>query len=213
VLTQFHREITRRALAPYFTDEAVEIALRANDSQDTLRGQIAHPEYHVDNAVAPGYAFMLGKKQQAKEAFSKGDCIRAMEALGRCLHTVQDFYSHSNYVRFWLAQNKGRDVQPESIQPLADWLSVPELRTGRVTIREGLTYIPVIGRTFARILTMPEDSHSAMNLDGPRRGKEFAFARAAAQTHSDLIVEEIWHQIVAIGAASSLSCVRDRGRG
>ena len=55
MLTQFHREITRRALAPYFTDEAVEIALRANDSQDNLRGQIAHPEYHVDNAVAPGY--------------------------------------------------------------------------------------------------------------------------------------------------------------
>src|SRR5512137_3048126 len=120
MLTKFHRDITRRVLAPYFTDEAVEIALRANDAQDNLRGQIAHPEYHVDNAVAPGYAFMLAQKQRAKDAFSRGNGDRAMEALGRCLHTVQDFYSHTGYVRLWLAQNGDLGVEPESIEPLPD---------------------------------------------------------------------------------------------
>ena len=206
VRTQFHREITRRALAPYFTDEAVEIALRANDSQDNLRGQIAHPEYHVDNAVAPGYAFMLGKKQQAKDAFGKGHCIRAIEALGCCLHTVQDFYSHSNYVKLWLEANGGVTTDPASIPLLLDWLTIPELRTGRATLQEGLTYLPWIGKLFARMLTLPADSHAALNLDGPHRGPEFAFALEAARKHSEHIAAEVNEEIVHI--APALSCLR-----
>lgn len=209
MLTEFHRDITRSVLAPCFTDEAVEIAVRANDEQDRLRGQIAHAEYHVDNAVPPGYAYMLAQKRAALDAFRRGDCETGMRSLGRCLHAVQDFYSHTHYVRLWLAQNGGAaQATPERIPPLLDWLAVPDIQTGRITLQEALTYLPLVGRLFAHLLTMPADSHFALNLDGPHRGAEFAFVLEAARKHSGHIVEEVRQQIVASCIAPALPCVR-----
>lgn len=206
MLTKFHREITRGVLSPHFTDEAVEIALRANDEQDNLRGQIGHPEYHVDNDVSLGYAYMLAQKSAALHAFARGDCEAGMQCLGRCLHAVQDFYSHTNYVKLWLAKNGGITADTTSIEPLLDWTAVSELSCGRATLQEGLTYLPGLGRLFARLLTMPADSHAAMNLDGPHRGPEFPFVLEAARKHSQYIVEEVRNETAA--KAHALPCMR-----
>jgi hypothetical protein len=206
MLTKFHREITRGVLSPHFTNEAVEIALRANDEQDNLRGQIGHPEYHVDNSVPRGYAYMLAQKKAALEAFDRGDCEAGMQSLGRCLHAVQDFYSHSNYVKLWLSEHGGLATHPASIQPLLDWTARPGLSSGRATLQEGLTYLPLVGPFFARGLTMPEDSHYVRNLDGPHRGPEFAFALEAARSHFQHIVEEVRDETAA--KAHALPCMR-----
>ncbi len=210
--TEYHREITRQVLSPVFASEAVAIAVAANDAQDYLRGQIGHPEYHVDNSIPKGYAYMLAQKDLALQHLRERDCLRGMQALGRCLHAVQDFYSHSNYVHSWLADNGGLErAAPDDIPPLLDWTSRQDLRTGRATFLEGLTYLPVIGRHLARILPMPADSHFVLNLDGPHRGPEFAYVMAAAKKHSQWVVDELKQSIVAEGLADSLDCLRRDG--
>ncbi len=192
MLTQFHRQITRAALTPYFTERAVEIAVRANDAQDGLRGQVGHAEYHVDNAIAPAFRFLQEQERQALLAFQREECEQGMRCLGRCLHAVQDFYSHTNYVRLWLRENETRKPTSDAIPPLLDWLSRPDLTTGRATFGELLTYLPVVGAAFARVLRLPNDSHFVQNLDGPHRGPEFAYVVAAAQKHSEWIARHIW---------------------
>ncbi len=207
MLTEFHRQITRVALAPYFTDSAVEIAIQANIGQDGLKGQIGHPEYHVDNAIPPAFRYMQEQQRQALTALRHGDCEQGMYSLGRCLHTVQDFYSHTTYVRTWLRENSGPDTTPDDIPPLLDWLSRPDLKTGRAVFGELLTFLPVLGPIFARVLRLPSDSHFHQNLDGPHRGPEFAYVLAAAQKHSDWIARHIWGQVQDT-ALTNIGCVR-----
>lgn len=207
--TASHRQITRDVLSPFFTPDAIEVAVAANDAQDYLRGQIRHPEYHVDNSIPKGYAYMLAQKQQALQYLRQKDCTQGLQALGRCLHAVQDFYSHSNYVKQWLDGNGGLEhAAPDDIPPLLDWTSVEGLRTGRATFREGLTYLPLIGNYLARTLSMPADSHFVLNLDGPHRGPEFAYVMAAARKHSRQVAEDLHGQLVAEGAAEYLPCLR-----
>lgn len=194
MLTQFHRQITWAALAPCFTEPAVEIAIRANDAQDGLKGQVGHAEYHVDNAIAPAYRYLRAQQDQAILALQRGDCVCGMRCLGRALHTAQDFYSHTTYVRDWLRENGGLTTTPDQIPPLLDWLSRPDLTTGRAVFGELLTFLPGVGKFFARVLRLPADSHFQQNLDGPHRGPEFAYVLAAAQKHSDWLARHVWTQ-------------------
>ena len=209
MLTEFHRQITRAALSPYFTEAAVEVAIHANITQDSLKGQVGHAEYHVDNAIAPAFRYMQAQQRQAVLALQRGDCERGMQCLGRCLHAVQDFYSHTTYVRAWLRENRRPDTTPDDIPPLLDWLARPDLTTGRAVFGELLTFLPVVGPTFARVLRLPDDSHFAQNLDGPHRGSEFAYVLAAAQKHSDWIAQTTWAQ-AQDRPARDLWCLRSR---
>lgn len=209
MLTEFHRRITQAALTPYFTDSAVEIAIQANIGQDELKGQIGHPEYHVDNAIPPAFRYMQEQQRRALTALRHGDCEQGMRALGRYLHTVQDFYSHTTYVRTWLRENGGPSTAPDDIPPLLDWLSRPDLTTGRAVFGELLTFLPVVGPIFARVLRLPSDSHFHQNLDAPHRGPEFAYVLAAAQKHSEWIAQHIWAH-VRDAAPGSLWCIRPR---
>ncbi|GAB4403556.1 MAG: hypothetical protein Kow00123_14790 [Anaerolineales bacterium] len=193
--TEYHRQITRAALAPYFTDSAVEVAVRANDAQDGLKGQVGHAEYHVDNAIPPAFRYLQEQQRQAVLALQRGDCEEGMRCLGRALHTVQDFYSHTTYVRTWLRENNGQATTPDDIPPLLDWLSRPDLATGRAVFGELLTFLPVVGPVFARIVRLPADSHFHQNLDGPHRGPEFAYVLAAARKHSDYLAHQVWMQV------------------
>ncbi len=209
MLTEFHRQITRAALAPYFTEPAVEIAILANDAQDGFKGQVGHAEYHVDNAIAPGYRYLQAQQEQAILALRRGDCEQGMRCLGRALHTVQDFYSHTTYVRAWLRENGGPNATPADIPPLLDWMSRPDLTTGRAVFGELLTFLPGIGPFFARVLRLPADSHFAQNLDGPHRGPAFAYVVVAAQKHSEWLARHVWTQ--AQGASPARPwCLRPR---
>lgn len=207
MLTEYHRQITRAALAPYFTERGIAIAISANDAQDKLQGQIGHAEYHVDNAIRPAFLYMQEQQRQALLALQRGDCEQGMRHLGRCLHTAQDFYSHTTYIRTWLRENGDRDVTPDDIPPLLDWLSRPDLTTGRAVFGELLTFLPVVGSFFARLIPLPADSHFHQNLDGPHRGPEFAYVVAAAQKHSGWIAQTIWAQVNDAPSAT-LWCVR-----
>ena len=177
-----HVEITSEALQTRVSAHALQIIISANLSQDNLEGQLRHPEFHFDNnGLAEGQAYLDGQRDLLVKAMKAGHNRPARQAFGRLIHTAQDFYAHSNYVALWLQRmSSERTPQPEDIDPLNPGvLSDPDLRSGRVYYPwEALSFIPFLAPLVRRLL--PKDAHAWMNLDGPERGPQFAYARVAA---------------------------------
>jgi hypothetical protein len=182
---QYHIEISNKILGERFSPRAMQVILKANLGQDNLRGQLFHPEYHFDdNLIAEGNALITQERQLAWEALGRGQALLAWGAFGCLAHAIQDFYAHSNYVRLWLNQvSRGRQdlyPEPQQIDPLDERiLGSPRLVSGRFYAPwELLSFVPVFEPLMRRLL--PPDSHTHMNLDGPRRGRLFAYAYEAA---------------------------------
>ena len=106
-----HELITQEALAPAFrfttktgktvTFGAAELgAIRlANASADNQNGNLNSPEFHFDEDSFQRSAENLYQWQRVIIQKAKsGDYALAREHLGRALHLVQDFYSHTNWV-------------------------------------------------------------------------------------------------------------------
>lgn len=178
----YHIEITSEALQTRVSPRALQVIISANLGQDNLEGQLRHPEFHFDNnGLAEGQAYLDGQRDLLVEAMKAGQNRPARQAFGRLVHTAQDFYAHSNYVALWLRRKPSEPMpKPEDIDPLNPGvLSDPELRSGRVYYPwEALSFIPFLAPLVRRLL--PKDAHAWMNLDGPERGSQFAYARVAA---------------------------------
>jgi hypothetical protein len=182
MLTQFHASITREALSQHFSLGALEAIVAANLSQDNLRGQIGHDEYHFDNnAFEQSYAFLEEQRKLTISSLQEDDVLSAWASFGRLTHTAQDFYAHTNYVDLWLSQSDGTSPPPPSeIDPLIDELiHNPDLHSGKLYYPlEIFSFVPVVKNIVIPLL--PKDSHAHMNLDSPTRGKRFAYAFEAA---------------------------------
>jgi hypothetical protein len=178
----YHIDITSKALQTRVSAHALQVIISANLSQDNLDGQLRHPEFHFDNnGLAEGQAYLDGQRDLLVEAMKAGNNRPARQAFGHLTHTAQDFYAHSNYVALWLRRQPSEHApQPEDIDPLNPAvLSDPELRSGRLYYPwEALSFIPLLAPLVRRLL--PKDAHAWMNLDGPERGPQFAYARVAA---------------------------------
>ena len=180
--TQYHREITTRALGPYFQPQALEEVITANLGQDALRYQIGHDHFHFDsNSFDVGNAYCEEQRRLMVAAVKSGSALPARQALGRLTHTVQDLYAHSNYVALWCESHAGAgpdEIDPESASVLQD----ARLHSGKLYYPlEALSFIPALS---AFVLPwLPKDSHAWMNLDEPGRpGFDFAFAAAVKRT-------------------------------
>ena len=184
MLTKYHKSIIRKALSKNFSARALELIIAANLSQDNLRGQIGHDEYHFDNnAFKPSYAFIEGQRRLTISSLQEGDAPSAWASFGKLTHTAQDFYAHSNYVDLCLARfekNGQASPSPSEISPLMDKLiHSPDLHSGKLYYPlEILSFIPVV-KNFV-IPFLPKDSHAHMNLDSPASGKRFDYAFEAA---------------------------------
>ena len=204
MLAPFHRLITTQALSAYFHPKALEVIISANLGQDSLRGQVGHPEYHFDqNAFAASSAYIERNRQLIHSALEARQPLPARQALGRLTHAAQDFYAHSNYVTRWLSRfPEGHWPPPDEIDPLDDsLLQGAELRSGKIYLPlEPLAWIPGIGQMVLQLL--PRDSHAWMNLDSPRRGPAFAYALAAAikrtRREYELTIEGLPSALVAV---------------
>ena len=178
----YHTEITSEALQTRVSAHALQIIISANLSQDNLEGQLRHPEFHFDNnGLAEGQAYLDRQRDLLVESLKAGQNRLARQAFGRLTHTAQDFYAHSNYVALWLQRKPSEPMpQPEEIDPLnPEVLSDPDLRSGHVYYPwEALSFIPLLAPLVRWLL--PKDAHAWMNLDGPERGPQFAYARVAA---------------------------------
>lgn len=179
---RYHIAITSEALQGRVTAHALQVIISANVGQDGLDGQFHHPEFHFDdNGLHEGQAYLDGQRELVVQALKGGQNRAARQAFGRLIHTAQDFYAHSNYVALWLRHQPSEPApRPEDIDPLnPSVLTDTGLCSGRIYYPwEALSFIPFLA-PIARLL-LPRDAHAWMNLDGPERGPNFAYARVAA---------------------------------
>jgi hypothetical protein len=118
--------------------------------------------------------------------------------LGRLLHTVQDFYAHSNYIEHWVRHRGGNATVTAEVIDALDAASMghPELYVGDwVLWRDFIYYVPVVGQAMRNVWLAPR-SHEAMHLDAPERGPGFALALATARQRT---VSEYQRPCEAIG--------------
>ena len=181
MLIPIHEEMTREALGSQFSAGALEIIIAANRKQDALSGQIGHDEFHFDNnAIDKGLRYINEQRGFVLASLLSPGVLSAWIAFGRLTHTVQDFYSHTNYISLWLDQHPGTPPTPPEIDPVQKSLiRSPSLHSGKIYMpMDALYFVPFL-RNFALKL-LPEDSHGKMNLDSPAQGPRFEYARAAA---------------------------------
>jgi hypothetical protein len=182
MLKHIHIEITRSALAGRFSDRALGAIISANLKQDRLLGLLGHHEYHFDsNAFAQSYAYLEEQQALTVSSLEANELPSAWSAFGRLMHTVQDFYAHSNYIDLWLSsQPDGALPTPAEVDPLdEDLIHTRALRSGRIYLPlEALYLVRPLRRLILCIL--PRDSHAWMNLDSPEQGPNFLYAFQAA---------------------------------
>jgi hypothetical protein len=181
MLIPIHEEMTREVLSTQFSAGALEIIIAANRKQDALSGQIGHDEFHFDNnAIEKGLRYINEQRGFVLASLLSPGVLSAWIAFGRLTHTAQDFYSHTNYISLWLDQFNGTPPTPPEIDPVQKSLiQSPSLRSGKVYLPMDALYFVPFMRNFALKL-LPEDSHGKMNLDSPKQGPRFEYARAAA---------------------------------
>jgi len=201
--SKYHIQITSKALADHFSGRALKTINRANICQDSIKNQIKHDWLHFDsNTFTEGFDYIKKQKEIAVEAIEMGEFKSARAAFGRLLHTWQDFYSHSNYVRLWLEANQTTSPE-EIIHDDDNILSHPDLRSGmNYGFLEYLALLPIL--TSFITPRMPDDSHAKMNLDSPRSGPLFYYAYNAALKRTTTCYDELMIELKRLETNSSL---------
>ena len=176
--TRYHIQMTNEALGPDFSPAALKQIIAANLGQDALIYQFGHDHFHVDNnSFEASYAYIETCRKNAIAAIRAGDVALARAEFGRLTHTVQDFYSHTNYTALWRELHPG--AAPDQIDPLLEsCLTDPRLHSGSLYYPlEILAFVPPLLPLVAPHL--PANSHTHMNKDDPSR-PDFEYARSAA---------------------------------
>ena len=182
MLTQYHIEIMLNALGDRFSPRALSTITYANIHQDRISGLFGHDEFHCDNnAFEKAYAYIEEQRALTALSLQKGDGHSAWSAFGRMLHTLQDFYAHSNYITLWMSRFDAQALPASSqIDPVdPSLLNSPDLRSGKVYYPFELLYFWRPARKFS-LSWLPRDSHAWMNLDSPEQGFKFDYAMQAA---------------------------------
>jgi hypothetical protein len=181
MLIPVHEEMTREALISRVSPRALEVIISANRKQDALSGQFGHDEFHFDNsAINEGHRYINEQRGFVIASLLSPGVLTAWIAFGRLIHTAQDFYSHTNYIPMWLDQYLGTPPTPPEVDPVQkDLIESPKLHSGKIYLpMDALYFVPFFRKLSLTLL--PHDSHGKMNLDSPKQGPRFAYARAAA---------------------------------
>lgn len=167
---RFHIQMTRSALRGLSSD-CIQKVIDANLGQDAVVGGVFVPEYHFDDCCfKEGINYIAEQRRIIQDNCSKEGCEgldEVLAALGRILHAIQDFYSHTNWV--------------ENQNDLWDGKSIPDWLCSGI---------------FGGRDCCPEDkdcpTHGELNKDEPDRDHGF-FPKAIrfARKHSRRIADEI----------------------
>lgn len=229
MLSRYHIEITKKSLENFFSPLSLREIARANVAQDSLPSMFGvEARRHVCNCtVLESLAYIDEEQTQiANFAQTPGSEAKQRAALGRLLHTVQDFYAHTNYVALWVVEHwdvessaseklgseslqKGRakfiakDVaRMDGLDP--NILAHPSLQIAQwQTWRDPFYYVPLLGRAL-RHFWLPAVSHEAINLDSPSRGAHFDLAMAIARQRT---LAEYARAVAAIGMVGGRAAV------
>jgi len=185
--SKYHIEITQKALRSHFSEEALEVIVKANIRQDRLKFQFGHNYIHFDgSAFKEGFEYIANLEKSILVNVSSNKILNARISLGCVLHSWQDFYSHSNYIQLWLANHDHKP--PVNI----DWddlsiLAHCDLKSGKnYGVMEFIAMVPGLSKII--IPLMPEDSHARMNMDSPEVSPHFNFVYMAALLRSKDVV-------------------------
>jgi hypothetical protein len=181
MLISVHEEMTREALSACVSPRALEVIIAANCKQDSLHGLVGHDEYHFDNnAIDEGHHYLSEQRGLVISSLLSAGVISAWIAFGKLTHTAQDFYSHTNYISMWLDQYNGTPPAPSEIDPVQkSMIESPKIHSGKIYLpMDALYFVPFLRKLSLALL--PRDSHGWMNLDSPKQGPNFEYARAAA---------------------------------
>ncbi len=135
---RIHREITDNALRQFgFASPALNQIGNGSDAQDQPGSpNFMRAECHaLNNQAKSTFSFIQANLSQATEQAAECDrkseaCRQTLQALGRTIHAVQDFYAHSNYLELLLSEDKPLDI--------VDWSNPPERLTTCYYYYEGL---------------------------------------------------------------------------
>lgn len=177
--TKYHIEITKKALEKHFSKKALKTIINANIQQDRLKYQVGHDHFHFDGcAFDMGFSYISKQQTQVINDLINDDFDLARKSFGKLLHSWQDFYSHSNYVRLW--REKTGEHRPEYINhDDKEIFQDIGLKSGKnYGLIEFIAMIPLISKVIKPL--MPIDSHAQMNLDSPTSGSNFQYAYWAA---------------------------------
>lgn len=126
-----HEQITREALKGIVSEANLKVILNANSAQDATGSEgLAELRRHFgDEKFASSLGYIDREKKRALNYASESDTDpeqrgRALVHIGEMLHSVQDFYSRTNYLELMLT-NPNYKNDPYSI-PLVDWQKVPD---------------------------------------------------------------------------------------
>ena len=120
-----HEQLTRQAIGDSLPPADLDRVVSANVHQDTLEDEIfSHSQYHFDNCAFPEGAAYIEEQRRIVEFQPGCRSETALDAFGRLLHAVQDFYAHSNWV----------ELHSETESPIPLWdLQLTSLPNGIVS--------------------------------------------------------------------------------
>lgn len=193
--TKFHIEITQKALEDHFSDPTLKAIIKANIRQDRISNAFGHDHIHFDgSAFEKGFQYIALQELLIYKHLDCLDFELAREAFGRMIHSWQDFYSHSNYIKLWLDHHQ--NLPPESIA-IDDHkiMNHPDLISGKnYGLIEFIAMLPGLSRLILPL--MPADSHAKMNLDQPSSSPNFDYAYWAALKRTCMVYEHISQELI-----------------
>ncbi len=177
MLGRYHIAITRQAIGEDFSPRALQVILRANLGQDHLHNQFGRDHFHFDNnAFESSYTYIEEQRAKIFASLTRADTRSAWQAFGRMIHTLQDFYAHSDYIPRWLSRFDGGTLPaPGEVDPVSvDILQHPGLHTGRIyQPLDALAFLPFLRKIV--LPRLPADSHAHMNHDSPQNSAQFDY--------------------------------------
>ena len=204
----YHQQVLKRAIGGRVSARALAAITTANLDQDSLRG-LLRPEIHFDNSlIEQGLAYIETRRAAAAAADT---AAAAWDAFGRLSHTVQDFYSHSNYVALWLERRAPEAwPSPHLIDGLdASLLRHPRLFTGRIYLPlEALCLFPSLRGLVKPLL--PRDAHAWVNLDSQDTGPLFPYTLEAAVQRMEAEFDRTLAAIREVGDRAAMARFIDR---
>ncbi len=174
----YHEEVTKKATAYFeFGSETAKAVITGNLNADAKpsepligEGEWFKPEAHFDNETfSDGSARIRAKFDSAVANIVAGNKDLAIEDIGRALHAIQDFMSHSNFVVN--SPNDAIDLFNLTDPTSADRAKGVDCNTGKGPLSTGYWYYTdlEIAQTLAKKVTRPSNRcmHDKLHKDKP----------------------------------------------
>lgn len=190
-----HENITETKLqAAAFSQKSANVVGDANWYTDIYEQTNANAHFD-DESLAGGSARLRGKVDSIIQNLADCKKDEALKEMGRALHTLQDFYAHSNWVNHWGGVNSGiysLGNPPASLSCSPPTFAPAGVTTGYFSLPGYLYPSPFI----TQCATTPSNKccHKDMNKDDAGRPLHGP-ARASAEAATDEFVQHVENQI------------------